>query len=153
VRSHGWYDLPPFSYDPVAGALSAVVGSGDRGAPAELTFRAKGGRLLASGAGLSPAHGVAPDTQRAMQGKNIDMQHHFPKGLQHLSRSRFDLVVNMSGFDLPKTLGVPIRKWEVPDPISMDFEQHCEIRDRIETLVMNLILELRRSLKSRIEVL
>jgi len=109
--------------------------------------------MVAASAGLSPAHGVAPDTQRAMQEKNIDMQHHFPKGLQHLSRSRFDLVVNMSGFDLPKTLGVPIRKWEVPDPISMDFEQHCEIRDRIETLVMNLILELRRSLKSRIEVL
>jgi len=109
--------------------------------------------LVAASAGLSPALGVAPDTRRAMQEKNIDIQHHFPKGLQQLAKSQFDLVVNMSGFALPNGLGVPIRKWEVRDPIHMDFAQHCEIRDQIETLVMNLILELRRALKSRNESL
>ena len=105
--------------------------------------------MVAASAGLSPAQGVAPDTKRAMQEKNIDVQHHFPKGFRQFSKSRFDLVVNMSGFDLPEGLGASIRKWEVRDPISLDFEQHCAIRDQIETLVMNLILELRRTVKSR----
>ena len=30
------------------------------------------------------------------------------------------------------------------DPIGVSYEEHCEIRDQIEKLVMNLVLELRR---------
>jgi N-glycosylase/DNA lyase len=53
VRSHGWYDLPPFSYDPTAGVLEATIEGPGRGAVAEVTFRAAGGRLVAAGAGLA----------------------------------------------------------------------------------------------------
>ena len=49
VRSHGWYDLPPFSYDRAAGTLATRV----EGRPA--VFRARGARLLAEGDGLSAA--------------------------------------------------------------------------------------------------
>ncbi|HEX4440840.1 MAG TPA: Fe-S cluster assembly protein HesB [Thermoanaerobaculia bacterium] len=50
VRSHGWYDLPPFSYDRGAGVLSTRVD----GVPA--SFRVRGGRLLAQADGrVSPA--------------------------------------------------------------------------------------------------
>jgi 3-methyladenine DNA glycosylase/8-oxoguanine DNA glycosylase len=45
VRSHGWYDLPPFSYDASRGVLSTSVAKG-RGA-ASVSFRAAGGRLEA----------------------------------------------------------------------------------------------------------
>jgi 3-methyladenine DNA glycosylase/8-oxoguanine DNA glycosylase len=45
VRSHGWYDLPPFSYDAGAGILTAVVAG-----PTTLTFRSREGRLEVSGA-------------------------------------------------------------------------------------------------------
>lgn len=45
VRSHGWYDLPPFSYDAQGGVLTAVVAG-----PATLAFRVRKGRLEASGA-------------------------------------------------------------------------------------------------------
>jgi hypothetical protein len=33
--------------------------------------------------------------------------------------------------------------WEVADPIFMDYAEHCKVRDRIETLVMKLVMELR----------
>jgi len=46
VRSHGWYDLPPFSYDRGSGVLTYVA----RG-PARLSFRAASGELEASGPG------------------------------------------------------------------------------------------------------
>ena len=47
VRSHGWYDLPPFRYEPAGGgALTTVIGSG------EVSFRPRDGVLLATGAGL-----------------------------------------------------------------------------------------------------
>jgi 3-methyladenine DNA glycosylase/8-oxoguanine DNA glycosylase len=51
VRSHGWYDLPPFRYEPEGGGtLSTVLGSG------EVSFRKRGGVLLASSsAGLDRA--------------------------------------------------------------------------------------------------
>ena len=69
VRSHGWYDLPPFSYDAQAGVLSAVVAG-----PSALTFRARDGRLEVSGAGSRPE-------------------------LEAAARRVFSLDLDLSGFD------------------------------------------------------
>jgi len=44
VRSHGWYDLPPFSYDRAKGILRADVEDGE---PAALSFRVENSRLEA----------------------------------------------------------------------------------------------------------
>ena len=61
VRSHGWYDLPPFSYDREKGVLKANVGfgaltpplsRGKRGKAAEIVFRAGNGRLEAASESL-----------------------------------------------------------------------------------------------------
>jgi len=101
--------------------------------------------LIPASAGLSPAYMVAPDTIRAMEEKNIDIRDQFPKSLKQLGRAQFDLFVNMSGFKLPPEIETPIREWDVPDPIGEDFETHRLIRDEIETRVMGLILELRRT--------
>jgi N-glycosylase/DNA lyase len=46
VRSHGWYDLPPFSYDAGRTALTTVVAG-----PKTWTFRARDGHLEIEGAG------------------------------------------------------------------------------------------------------
>jgi len=100
--------------------------------------------LIAASAGLSPAFMVAQDTVRAMDEKNIDLRDQFPKSLKQLGRAQFDLLINMSGFDLPPEIDPPVRDWDVPDPIAEDYETHCKIRDEIETRVMGLILELRR---------
>jgi protein-tyrosine-phosphatase len=100
--------------------------------------------VIAASAGLSPAFCVAPDTVRAMLEKNLDVRDHFPKSVRQLGRSQFDLVVNMSGYPIPKETGARIIEWDVADPIDVSYEEHCDIRDYIERLVMNLVLEIRR---------
>jgi protein-tyrosine-phosphatase len=99
--------------------------------------------MIPASAGLAPAMAVAPATVRAMDEKNIDVRDQFPKTLRHLGRADFDLVVNMTGFFLPKEFGERIVDWEVADPVTMEYAEHCEVRDAIEELVMKLILELR----------
>jgi N-glycosylase/DNA lyase len=49
VRSHGWYDLPPFSYDAAAGTLATRLPSG------EVVFRSRNGFLEAAGRGIPRA--------------------------------------------------------------------------------------------------
>jgi N-glycosylase/DNA lyase len=49
VRSHGWYDLPPFSYDASSSALSTRLPAG------EVVFRSRGSALEAEGRGVPRA--------------------------------------------------------------------------------------------------
>jgi arsenate reductase len=100
--------------------------------------------LVPASAGLGPATRVAPDTIEAMQEKGIDLRDHFPKSIKHLGRIEFDMVINMSGSAIPDTFRCEVRSWDVEDPIYLHYEDHCAVRDEIEKLVMNLILELRR---------
>jgi arsenate reductase len=127
--------------------LFVCIGNACRSQMAEGFARTYGSDvLIPASAGLSPATAVAPDTIRAMDEKNIDLRDHFPKSLRHLGRADFDLVVNMTGFFLPKEFPAGrIVDWEVADPVFMDFADHCEIRDTIEHLVMKLVLELRKA--------
>jgi arsenate reductase len=100
--------------------------------------------LIAASAGLAPAPRVAPDTIQAMREKGIDLKDHFPKSIRHLGRIEFDLVINMSGSTIPETFRCEVRDWDVEDPVYLRYDDHCEVRDEIEKLVMNLILDLRR---------
>jgi arsenate reductase len=100
--------------------------------------------MLPASAGLSPALHVAPDTVRAMEEKNIDLRQCFPKSLRQFGKAEIDIVVNMSGLDLPLKIGGRTITWAVDDPVSLPYKRHCEVRDRIERLVMELVLELRR---------
>ena len=125
--------------------LFVCIGNSCRSQMAEGFARTYGDDcLVAASAGVAPAHSIASDTQRAMAEKNIDLSGQFPKSLRQLQRAKFDLVINMSGYSVPWERNVPIEEWPVPDPIVMDYEEHCQVRDQIETLVMNLILDLRR---------
>ncbi|HEY2798194.1 MAG TPA: Fe-S cluster assembly protein HesB [Thermoanaerobaculia bacterium] len=53
VRSHGWYDLPPFVYDADRAELRTIVAGAD--GPVEIRFRARDGFLEARGALPAPA--------------------------------------------------------------------------------------------------
>ena len=103
--------------------------------------------LIPASAGLHPAGQVARDSIRAMEEKGIDIRQHFPKSIKHLSNATFDLVVNISGVLIPESLTKPakVQVWEVDDPVSRSYQKHCDVRDEIEKLVMNLILDLRRA--------
>ena len=54
VRSHGWYDLPPFSYHSGAGALTTVVATDDNPTPLRIVFSQRGDRLVVAGDGVPP---------------------------------------------------------------------------------------------------
>ena len=126
--------------------LFVCVGNACRSQMAEGFARKYGNDVIVpASAGLAPAMALASDTIRAMDERDIDVRHHFPKALRHLGGAEFDLVINMSGYELPPPYdAAPARVWDVPDPVMTDYSRHCEIRDRIENLVMDLILELRR---------
>lgn len=125
--------------------LFVCIGNSCRSQMAEGFARAYGSDVIvAASAGLMPAAGVAPDTARAMLEKNITLRDHFPKHIRRLGRARFDLIVNMSGTDLETVPGDSVISWDVTDPICVSYERHCEIRDEIERLVRNLVLNLRR---------
>ena len=126
--------------------LFVCVGNSCRSQMAEAFARAYGSDVMvAASAGLAPALMVAFDTKRAMKEKNLSLEDHFPKSLQQLSTVRFDMIVNMSGAELPETVKAPVRVWKIRDPIGTKYDVHCEIRDEIEKLVMDLILDLRRN--------
>jgi arsenate reductase len=130
--------------EPLKRVLFVCVGNACRSQMAEAFARAYGQDvLIAASAGLTPAMAVASDTVRAMAEKGIDLGGQFPKSTHHMGRSKFDLVVNMTGFALPDGIGATVLEWRVPDPVSMKYEKHREVRDEIERLVMNLILKLR----------
>jgi arsenate reductase (thioredoxin) len=125
--------------------LFVCIGNSCRSQMAEAFARAYGSDVMvAASAGIAPALAVAADTQRAMAEKNIYLEDHFPKSLRQLIGVPFDLVVNMSGVDLPEEIAAPVRVWNVRDPIGTKYDVHREVRDEIERLTMELILELRR---------
>ena len=130
---------------PLKRVLFVCVGNACRSQMAEAFARVYGqDALVAASAGLAPAMAVMPDTVRAMAEKDIDLSDQFPKSTHHMRRSQFDLVVNMTGLPLPDYIVAPVEEWSVPDPVGMDYAEHCEVRDQIERLVMGLILKLRR---------
>jgi arsenate reductase (thioredoxin) len=125
--------------------LFVCLGNACRSQMAEGFARTYGSdALIPASAGVSPAIAVAPDTIRAMLEKNIDLREHFPKSIRHLGRVQWDVVVNMSETFVSEDTGLRLVEWEVPDPVFMEYEDHCRVRDVIERNVMNLILELRR---------
>ncbi|MBZ5625958.1 MAG: arsenate reductase ArsC [Acidobacteriia bacterium] len=130
---------------PLKRVLFVCLGNSCRSQMAEAFARAYGSDVMvAASAGLTPASGVADDTMRAMAEKGLDLRDHFPKSIRHLGRAQFDVVINMSGFDLPDSVGTSIRTWDIPDPIFLKYDEHREVRDAIERLVMTLVLELRQ---------
>jgi len=135
---------------PAKRVLFVCIGNACRSQMAEAFARAYGSDvIIPASAGLAPAMDVARTTAKLMAEKEIDLRDHFPKAIRHLGRAQFDLVVNMSGMDLPEDLAsrAKVLDWDVEDPVFMDFEDHREVRDQIEKLVMKLILDLRQEEK------
>lgn len=123
--------------------LFVCLGNSCRSQMAEAFARAYGSDvMLAESAGLTPAVMISPRTKQVLAEMNLNIDSHFPKGLEIAHGDAFDLVINMSGHpvDLSNTRIVP---WLVPDPIGQSEEVYRSVRQQIESLVMELILELR----------
>ncbi len=100
--------------------------------------------IQAASAGFSPASVVQPLTKKVMEAKNINLDDAFPKDLEHVPMSGFELIVNISGKKLPTRMPIEVRDWNVEDPMGKDEEDYIVARDQIEQLVMRLILDLRK---------
>ena len=120
------------------------VGNACRSQMAEGFARVYGSDVIAAAsAGLSPAMTLPPLTRAVMLEKNIPIDGQFPKGIEIWNGVKFDIVVNMSGYPLPSKIAPKWRLWNVADPIGMNDGIYRQVRDQIETLVMQLVLEIR----------
>jgi len=112
---------------------------------AEGFARAYGSDVMeASSAGLAPAAVVQPMTRQVMRARNISLDEQFPMDLQIVDLERFDLIVNLSGCELPFTPPCPVVEWAVRDPIGAKESVYEQARDEIESRVIRLVVELRR---------
>lgn len=125
--------------------LFVCVGNAFRSQMAEAFARALGCDFLeVESAGLAPAPVLPAVTEQIMADYGIDVSGQYPKGLEEVDPAAFDLIVNISGYPLPLATPVPVRDWEVPDPVGRDRAFHEEVARRIEERVRLLVDELRR---------
>ena len=99
--------------------------------------------LFASSAGLAPAITTTPYTRKVLAEKNVELGEHRPKNLSEIELHKVDVLVNMSGQQLPSNRSLLIENWAVPDPYGLDENAYRRVRDDIEMRVMRLILKLR----------
>ena len=99
-------------------------------------------------AGLAPAAIVQPLTLEVLAKKNVDISEQFPKSVDELELNAFDVVVNMSGMPLPTPVRGEVLIWNVVDPMMQSEEIYVRVRDQIEGLVMQMILDARRNARS-----
>ena len=126
--------------------LFVCLGNSCRSQMAEAFARACGtGIWEVESAGLMPAHIIAPLTRQVMSEKNIDLGDQFPKPIEWVRPETFDLIVNLSEYDLPQEIGVPVRTWNIRDPIGQNEKVYRQVRDEIERRVLALREELRSS--------
>ena len=128
--------------------LFVCIGNSCRSQMAEAFARAYGADTLwVQSAGLGPAPMVAPLTRQILQEKNVRSEDQFPKGLDMMTKEKFDLVVNMSGHKFKFPSGEMV-EWVVRDPIGQTAETYRSVADQIEGLVMRLILDTRAAVKN-----
>ena len=134
--------MPP---PPPARVLFVCLGNAYRSQMAEgLANRLGRDVLAAESAGLTPVVAIPETTLNVMREKGIDIAAQFPKSVEDLDVASSDLVINMAGMTVPRALPAKTRAWSVPDPVWAGEKMARDVRDEIETLVMSLILELRR---------
>jgi arsenate reductase len=123
--------------------LFVCIGNSCRSQMAEAFARAYGADIIeAQSAGVSPATFIAPLTKQTLGERNLNIDAHFPKGMELMRRQSFDLVVNMSGVPV-RLPGARVVDWAVPDPIGHNETYYRTVAEQIEGLVMRLIMELR----------
>ncbi|MEZ5401144.1 MAG: hypothetical protein R2729_15840 [Bryobacteraceae bacterium] len=126
------------------GILFVCLGNAIRSQMAEAFARKYGSDVIApASAGLTPAAVVAPLTLKVMKDRGLDLTSHFPKAILEAPGSPWDQIVNISGERLPPFPNSRIRTWEVADPVGGPEQAFVETADKIEGLIMQLILDLR----------
>jgi protein-tyrosine-phosphatase len=100
-----------------------------------------GGRVAAFSAGSRPSGNVNARAVAFMAERGIDLTAQASKGLDDLPKAAtWDFVVTMGCGDACPHLPARMRlDWDLPDPKGMDDEAFRRTRDRIGTLVSELV--------------
>jgi multimeric flavodoxin WrbA len=103
--------------------------------------RLAGDKLDVATGGSQPAEKLNPDMVSVMAEKKIDLAFRTPQGIEAaLANGRPDAIVTMGcGGDCPAVPGALHQEWDVPDPSGRSIESLRQVRDEIESRVIQLI--------------
>ena len=76
-----------------------------------------------------------------MSERGVELGDQFPKPLEWMKPETFDLIVNLTEYELPPEVGAPVRVRKVTDPIGASEKVYRRVRDEIEALVRELLEE------------
>lgn len=108
-------------------------------AAALLDHRAEG-RVHVRSAGSTPANEINPAVIAVMDELGIDLSRELPKALSTEAVEDADVVVTMGcGDACPVFPGKRYLDWDLPDPSGLPVAEVRPIRDRIDTLVRELL--------------
>ena len=101
------------------------------------------GRVEVLSAGSLPAESLNPVVVEAMAEVGIDIASESPKVLADAEVRRSDVVITMGcGDACPFYPGKRYLDWQLTDPAGLSLEEVRPIRDRIRSLVEQLLVEL-----------
>jgi arsenate reductase len=107
---------------------------------AALLERYAAGRVRVRSAGSTPANEINPAVVAAMDEVGIDLSKELPKPLSVETVEAADVVVTMGcGDACPVFPGKRYLDWDLPDPSGLPVAEVRPIRDRIDTLVRELL--------------
>jgi arsenate reductase len=100
------------------------------------------GRVEAHSAGSRPSGQVNPRAIRFMAERAVNLMAQRSKGIAELPAHRWDYVVTMGcGDECPFLPASHRLDWDLPDPKNLDDEAFRDVRDQIEALVKDLIVQ------------
>jgi arsenate reductase (thioredoxin) len=98
-----------------------------------------GSRIEAHSAGLSPLDRIPALTLQVLEERGVPAVGQHTKGLLSLIDEQFDVVINMSGFPVPRFGGVRVEEWEIDDPYGRPVGAYRATRDAIDARVRALL--------------
>jgi arsenate reductase len=103
------------------------------------------GKVEVSSAGSRPAEKLNPMVVEAMREEGVDISGNKPKLLTAQMAMDVDLIVTMGCGDkgvCPGPFFKPVIDWKLDDPKAKPIEKVRQIRDDIETRVLNLMAQI-----------
>jgi protein-tyrosine-phosphatase len=124
--------------------LFVCIENSNRSQMAEAFARRHGGDAVdVNSAGSRPSGQVNPRAILFMHERGYDLTTHTSKSLTALPATTFDAVITMGcGDACPNVPALLHEDWAIPDPKYLPDDQFREIRDLIESKVLNLLHQL-----------
>jgi arsenate reductase len=128
----------------VTNVLFVCVANSGRSLMAERLFReVAAGRHTARSAGSDPGTAPHPQVVEALREVGIEASDHVPRGLDADALAWADIAVSTCSEEVcPVTPGLRRVNWHLPDPKNLPLERVRPIRDEIQRLVGDLVVEL-----------